>query len=99
MFISINYKNGSIKNTLTSLILFVDEKFDISKIKKYFSRTDYPVVSDLLKVRDLKKKILSFEMSSKRKILLVSINKNTTSSDVENLGAKFHDLCKDFKHN
>ena len=99
MFISINYKNGSIKNTLTSLILFVNEKFDISKIKRYFSSSDYSMVSDLLKVRDLKKKILCFEVSSKRKILLVSINKNTTSSDIENLGAKFHDLCKDFKRN
>ena len=80
MFISINYKNGSIKNTLTSLILFVNEKFDISKIKRYFSSSDYSMVSDLLKVRDLKKKILCFEVSSKRKILLVSINKNTSSS-------------------
>ena len=48
---------------------------------------------------DLKKKILSFDISSKRKIILVSQKKNIKNSDVENLGAKFYDLFKDTKEN
>ena len=48
---------------------------------------------------DNKKKILSFDISSKRKIILVSLKKNIKSSDLENLGAKFYDLFKDAKQN
>ena len=35
MTIQINYKNTVLKNKLTNLILFVDEKFNIASLKKY----------------------------------------------------------------
>ena len=37
MTIQINYKNTVLKNKLTNLILFVDEKFNIAGLKKYIS--------------------------------------------------------------
>jgi len=53
----------------------------------------------LLKSNDLKKDILSFDINSKRKVILVSLKKDIKNSDMENLGAKFYDLFKDTKEN
>ena len=67
---------------------------NVSKLKKHISSSEYSFVSDLLKTTDLKKKIVTFDISSKKKIILISITKNITSSGVENLGAKFYDILK-----
>ena len=46
---------------------------------------------------DQKKKILAFEISSKKKIILISLKKKITNSDIENLGANFYSKFKDSK--
>ena len=90
MTIQIYYKKNILKNKITNLVLFVDEKFNISGLKKHISTTEFSYVSDLLKNCDLKKDLLVFEINSKRTIFLVSIKKDVKTSDIENLGAKFH---------
>ena len=99
MSVSINYKNSLNKKNGHNLVLFVDEKFNISKLKKHISSSEYSFIADLLKSTDLKKKIVIFEISSKKKIILISIKSDITSSDIENLGAKFYDTFKEFKLN
>ena len=90
MTLKINYKNNGSKKISSNLVLFVDEKFNISSLKKYLSNNEFSYISDLLKNSDFKKDLLCFEISSKKTIFLVSIKKDFKSSDVENLGAKFH---------
>jgi leucyl aminopeptidase len=90
MTIQINYKNNSLKKVSSNLILFVDDKFNISGLKKYISSSEFLYISDLLKNSNFKKDLLVFEISSKKTIFLVSIKKDIKASDVENLGAKFH---------
>ena len=90
MSIQINYKKNSFKPNSTNLILFVDENFGISGLKKYISTSEYSYISDLLKTSDLKKDILFFEINSKKTIFIISIKKNIKMSDIESLGAKFH---------
>ena len=90
MTIQINYKNSSIKKVPSNQILFVDDKFNISGLKKYVSNSEFLYISDLLKNSDFKKDLLVFEINSKKTIFLVSIKKDLKASDVENLGAKFH---------
>ena len=97
MPIKISYKNSSYKNNLNNQILFSDEKFNILGIKKHVSSKEYLYISELIKVKDTKKNILSFEFSSKRKIILISLKKNISETDIENLGAKFYDQFKDYK--
>ena len=75
MPIAINYKSSSNKKNSSNLVLFVDEKFNISGLKKYILRSEYSFVSDLLKTKDLKKKIINFDVNSKKKIILVSLKK------------------------
>ncbi len=99
MSVQISYKNSVSKKNISNLVLFVDEKFNISNLKKHISNSDYNFISDLLKKRDEKKKILSFDISSKKKIILVSLKKNIANSDVENLGANFYDQFKSNKSN
>jgi leucyl aminopeptidase len=90
MTIQINYKSNNFKKTLSNLVLFVDEKFNISGLKKHVSNFEFSYISDLLKNSDLKKDLLVFDISSKKTIFLASIKKDIKTSDIENLGAKFH---------
>jgi len=90
MSIEINYKNSGLKKNLANLVLFTDEKFNISHIKKFFSNSEFSYIKDLLETSDLKKNLFIYEISSKKKIILVSIKKNLETSDIENLGAEFY---------
>ena len=90
MTIQINYKNIGLKKTSSNLLLFVDEKFNITSLKQYLSNNEFLYISDLLKNSDFKKDLLCFEINSKKTIFLASIKKDLKSSDVENLGAKFY---------
>ena len=99
MTVQINYKASFTKKNSGNEVLFVDENFSISSLKRYFTNSEYALVSDLLKIKDKKKKIISYDVNSIRKIILVSIKKNITNSEAENLGAKFFNLFKDSKQN
>ena len=99
MTIQINYKNNGPKKVTSNLVLFVDEKFNLNGVKKYISNTEYSYISDLLKNSDLKKQLLFFEINSKKTVFLVSIKKDFITSDIENLGAKFHSYINYEKKN
>ena len=57
MSIKINYKNNISKNKPNNVVFFVDEKFSIAGIKKFISKSEYSYTEDLLRTKDLKKKI------------------------------------------
>ena len=90
MALNINYKKITSTKEALNLVLFVDEKFNILYLKKHILSNQYSYIADILKTTDKKKKIISFEFSSKKKIILVSISKNPKDSDTENLGAKLY---------
>ena len=97
MNIKINFKNRAFNKPYGNLVLFVDEKFNISGLKRLISNSEYSYILDLLKSEDLKKEILFFDISSKRKIILIPFKKNFANSDAENLGAKCFDLFNKLK--
>ena len=99
MPVTINYKTNLATKRSSNLILFSNENFNISLIKKYLLSKEYSFISDILKTRDIKKKIQFFDISSKKKIIFVSLKKNLKVSEAENLGAKFYDEFKDLKQN
>ena len=66
MSIQINFKNSSLKKNPTNLVLFLDENFNISPLKKHLSNAEFSYINDLLKNSDLKKDLLVFEVSSKK---------------------------------
>ena len=97
MNIRINFKNQVFNKSSGNIILFVDEKFNISSLKNHISSSEYTYIFDLLKTKDLKKKIITFEINSKKKIILVSINKNSSNFDAQNLGAKCYIILRESK--
>ena len=56
MNIKINFKKQVFNKSNGNLILFVDEKFNITGLKKHISNSEYSYISDLLKKKRYKKK-------------------------------------------
>jgi len=90
MSIKINHSNNATSKSLANLVLFVDEKFNINGLKKHLTSPEFSYIHDLLRNSDLEKNLLIFEVSSKKKIILISIKKNLRSYDIENLGSEFY---------
>ena len=90
MSVKISYSKQAISKSSNNLILFCNDKFEINVLKKYLSTSEYSYISDLLKSNDLKKNLLVFEVTSKKKIIIISIKNDLKSSDIENLGAEFY---------
>ena len=59
MSIQINFKNYGSNKSPANLVLFVDEKFNISGLKKYISNSEFSYISDLIKT--FKVKVLETE--------------------------------------
>ena len=97
MNIKVNFKKQTFAKSNANLILFVDEKFNITGIKKHISNSEYSYISDLLIKKDDKKKIVTFNISSKKKIIIVSLERKLTNSDAENLGAKCYVILNELK--
>ena len=88
MSIEISYSKKTISSTSANLILFTNDKFNTTTLKSHLSGPDFAYINDILKTSDLKKNLFVFEVSSKKKIILVSIKNNIKTSDIENLGAE-----------
>ena len=99
MTTKINYTNKTINKLASNLVLFCDEKYSISGIKKYISSAEFSYINDLIRTIDVKKNLFIFEVNSKKKIVLISIKKNLKTSDIENLGAEFHKKINSKKSN
>ena len=99
MSIKINYSTKLSSKSPSNLILFVDENFNITGLKKHILKEEFSYIFDLLKTSDLKKDLLFFKINSKKTIFLVSIKKDLKTSDIESLGAKFHSFVDYDKKN
>ena len=67
MSVEINYKTNFGKKNSENLVLFVDDTLNISQLKKYISTKEFAFINDLVKVSDKKNKIISYDISSKKK--------------------------------
>ncbi len=94
MSLLLNYKNVVSNKNGANIIYLVDEKFNISNLKKFISNSHYSFLTDLLKTSDIKREILNFEINSKKTIILVSLKKALSKSGAEELGAKLHSYIK-----
>ena len=90
MSIKINYSKKTPNKSLTNLVLFSNDVFNIKSLEKHLSTTEYEYIKDLLKTCDLKKNLFVFELNSKKKIIIISIKNKLKNSDIENLGGEFY---------
>ena len=68
MSININYSKKISNESTSNLVLFSNEKFNVSGLKKYLSDSEYSYINDLLKTSDLKKNLFIFEVNSKKRL-------------------------------
>ena len=94
MSIKINYSNYSKDKTTNVYTLFTKENFNTKYIVTFFSNSEITYIQNILKKRDLKKNILSFDLNSKTKIILIDIKNNLELSDIEYMGAEFFTFIK-----
>ena len=67
MSIKINYIKKKISKSASNIVLFTNDKFNISAIKKSLSSSEFSYINDLLKTSDLKKNMFVYEVTSKKK--------------------------------
>ena len=74
------------------IAFFTNEKSEITHLKKYFNSSNYKNLTVLLKNKNKKKGLLSFDLNQNQKIILISLKKNQKSNETEKLGAKLTDF-------
>ena len=67
MSIQINHLKKKISFSEKNIVLFSNDKFQISNLKNHLSNPEFHYINDILKTSDLKKNILVFELNSKKK--------------------------------
>ena len=63
MTLKISYSNKSTNNLSGNTVLFSDEKFKNNNLRKFISNSELSYIDDLLKINDIKKNILVFELN------------------------------------
>ena len=66
MAVKINYLKQKIEKPSSNIVLFTNEKFNVSELNKFIPGPELSYINDLLKVKDTKKKIFVYEVSSKK---------------------------------
>ena len=99
MSIKVNYSKKTTINSSNNIVLFSDAKFNINSSNKYLTNSELNYIKDLLKTFDLKKNMFVFEITSKKKIILISIKDTLENFDIENLGAEFYKKINQGKTN
>ena len=97
MSVKIIYKKNISKISPYNECFFVGNNFNILNLKKIISKAEFSLISELIKNKNTKKNLLSFDISSKKKIILISIKEDIKNFEEVNLGAALYDFCKDLK--
>ena len=67
MSIKINYLKKTTYSSKSNLVLFTNEKVNISNLKKFISDVEFSYINDLLKTEDTKKKYFRLRIKFKKK--------------------------------
>ena len=76
------------------IAFFTNEKLEITHLKKYLNSSDHKNLTELLKNKNKKKGLLSFDLNPNQKVILISLKKNQKSNETEKSGAKLTDFLK-----
>ena len=76
------------------IAFFTNEKSEIFHLKKYLNSSDYKNLTILLKNKNKKKDLLSFDLNPNQKIILISLKKNQKPNEIEKSGARLFDFLK-----
>tara|TARA_B100000575_G_scaffold198063_1_gene160234 strand:+ start:332 stop:1801 length:1470 start_codon:yes stop_codon:yes gene_type:complete len=95
MSIKISHKKKISEKTIKNYVLFTNEDFVISGLKNIYLSKNSAQINKTIKSNKTKKNdIISFNLNSDQKIILIKIKKNQTPTDNEKKGANFYNFIK-----
>ena len=95
MSIKISHKKKISDKTIKNYVLFTNEDFVISGLKNIYLSKNSAQINKTIKSNKTKKNdIISFNLNSDQKIILIKIKKNQTPTDNEKKGANFYNFIK-----
>ena len=95
MSIKISYKKRISEKTIKNYVLFTNEDFVISGLKNIYLSKNSALINKTIKSNKTKKNdIISFNLNSDQKIILIKIKKNQTPTENEKKGANFYNFIK-----
>ena len=77
---------------LWCIAFFTNEKSEITHLKKYLNSSEHKNLNVLLKNKNKKKGLASFDLNPNQKIILISLKKNQKPNETEKSGAKLTDF-------
>ena len=78
-------KFTSISKLSGCIAFFTNEKSEVTHLKKYLSASDFKNLNKLLKNKNKKKGLLSFDLNPNQKIILISLKKNQKPNETEKM--------------
>ena len=93
MTVKLNFVSTTKNLNVSNISLFIKDKFDSSYFKNFFKPQETKLIEQFLKKQNNNKKILFFNISPNKNIILVRVNKET---NIENLGAEFFNFIKEY---
>ncbi len=94
MTVQISHINKANIKTSYNQVLFTNKNLDINNLKKDFTKDEGLFIKDILKKTNNKKGIFLFNVSSKKKLILIPVKEDLDEIGVENLGAEFYNFIK-----
>ena len=95
MSIKISHKKKISEKTIKNYVLFTNEDFVISGLKNIYLSKNSAQINKTIKSNKTKKNdIISFNLNSDQKIILIKIKKNQTPTENEKKGANFYNFIK-----
>ena len=94
MTVQISHINKANIKTSYNQVLFTNKNLDINNLKKDFTKDEGLFIKDILKKKNNKKGIFLFNVSSKKKLILIPVKEDLDEIGVEKLGAEFYNFIK-----
>ncbi len=98
MHVQINYKKTLKNKANSNFVIFTEKEFNTNSFKNKVTKNEFLFINELLKNSNVKENFLDFQVSSKKKIILVSLKDKIFNHEIESLGAKFYDHIKNSKN-
>ena len=94
MTVQVSHINKANIKSSYNQVIFINKNLDINNLKKDFTRDERIFIKDILKKKNNKKDIFLFNVSSKKKLILIPVKEDLDETGVENLGAEFYNFIK-----
>ena len=96
MSIKVSFKKNIVENKIRNYVLFSDAKSKVLGLAKTLLSKDTSIINKIITNNVIKdKNFFTFNLNSKQKVVIVKLKDNSTSIEIEKLGAEFYNYLKE----